>query len=101
VDILTQVLIDVDPQVAFLPAKALIHHIWRRYPKNNLPYKPELTAGFSKLGIKRICAGCEFLMIAFPLHTLSYSFSICFDLFPPCSVLLFLSHPFFMNAYLA
>ncbi|KAL9709117.1 hypothetical protein Ac2012v2_007469 [Leucoagaricus gongylophorus] len=67
IESLTDLLIQVDPQIPPLPPKDLIHRIYRdiRFSNDKTPYKQAFSATFSRTGRKGIFAGYHMYV---PLH---------------------------------
>ncbi|KAJ6580821.1 hypothetical protein B0H19DRAFT_928600 [Mycena capillaripes] len=58
VEVFTDLIIEVDDEIPPLPAKDVVHRIYRdvRFSNDKTPYKPELSASFSRSGRKGIFA---------------------------------------------
>ncbi|KAF8634987.1 hypothetical protein AX15_000602 [Amanita polypyramis BW_CC] len=61
VDKFTELLVEADPQIPYLPAKDVVHRIYRdvRFSNDKTPYKGNFSASFSRSGRKGIFAGLK------------------------------------------
>ncbi|KAF8345669.1 hypothetical protein F5887DRAFT_1282356 [Amanita rubescens] len=59
IDEFTELLLEVDPQIPHLPAKDVVHRIYRdvRFSNDKTPYKQNFSASFSRSGRKGLFAG--------------------------------------------
>ncbi|KAK2462552.1 hypothetical protein APHAL10511_005522 [Amanita phalloides] len=59
IDQFTDILVEADPQIPHLPAKDVVHRIYRdvRFGNDKTPYKGNFSASFSRSGRKGIFAG--------------------------------------------
>ena len=65
IDNFIELLVEVDPQIPHLPAKDVVHRIYRdvRFSNDKTPYKQNFCASFTRSGRKGIFAGCTYFFI--------------------------------------